>query len=164
MKQIPLTQGKIALVDDEDYEWLSQWSWFASRSRGAIWYAKRGVKRADGSWTTTYMHIEITGIKGTDHVNRDGLNNQRSNIRAATGTQQIANTGRRSDNTSGFRGVYRNNGRWGKPWFAKLVEGGHQVHLGFFNDSEDAGRAYDAAAIKHFGEFACLNFPERKVG
>lgn len=108
MKRIPLTQGKVALVSDEDYEYLMQWKWYARRA-GKTFYAGRHV-RLKLKQKVFHMHrviAERLGIlEAPDHKDRNGLNNQRSNLRAATISQNKANRGRNKNNTSGYKGVY----------------------------------------------------------
>jgi len=158
VKQITLTQGKVALVDDADYEWLSQWSWCALHYRGKcgdIWYAKRAVEKPKHK--TFLMHREIAArleLPEVDHKDHDGLNNQRFNLRPCTGTQNQGNRRKEPWRTSQFKGVsfYRQTGRW-----RVYVE---HTHVGFFKDEIEAACAYDAAAVQHLGEFAKLNFPK----
>lgn len=104
------------------------------------------------------MHNFISGYRSTDHRDRNGLNNQRANLRAATTAQNSRNTGLRANNSSGFKGVHATRGRWR----AVLRVDGRRHHLGYFATAEAAGRAYDAAAVDLCGEFAWLNFPERQ--
>lgn len=177
-KEIPLTRGKVSLVDAADYEWLMQWKWFARkevRSTGeCCWYARRnsavqnGVP-IEGKWSID-MHRAITGEPDgmdVDHEDGDGLNNQRWNLRIATHRQNTQNRTRlTSGKTSMFLGVCRSSSPWGKPWRAQIGIGemgpvrAKPVALGRFDSEEDAARAYDAAARLYFGEFAALNFPD----
>lgn len=156
MKQIPLTQGKVALVDDADFQHFNQWKWhyhhgYAERTEyiGGDGYKSKAV----------YMHNEImqppVGME-VDHRDGDGLNNQRYNLRNSTHAQNSTNRGKRSDNTSGYIGVYKyNNG-----WMAQLMKDGEYVLSKAFPTAIEAARARDKAAREHFGEFAILNFPE----
>ena len=111
MKEILLTQGKIAFVDDRDFEYLSQFSWYANFN-GYNWYATRKENRK-----TIYMHRVIMklhnpGFKGhIDHVDMNGFNNQYSNIRIATRSQNGANRRLQINNTSGYMGVSWNKQR-----------------------------------------------------
>ena len=157
MKKIPLTQGKVALVDDEDYEWLSQWKWNAYRDKG-VWYAKRQDWNG-GKERTIRMHREILGLKDpevpVDHRNHDGLDNQKSNLREASGNKNQSNMRKQADRSSRYKGV-----SWRKDnskWAAYIRNDGHLFHLGYFANEEDAAQAYNRAAIICFGEFAELN-------
>jgi hypothetical protein len=162
VKTIPLTQGQVALVDDADYEWLSAFNWYAWRRPGGTFYALRKVRDPRGGWTNLRMHRAILPDgPETDHRNRNSLDNQRHNLRPATRSQNMANIGRPKTSTSGFKGVgwHKASGKWA----AHICVEQHQHHLGLFSDAEAAARAYDKAAIESFGEFACLNFPDRQT-
>jgi hypothetical protein len=157
MRTISLTQGKTALVDDADFEWLSQWKWCA-RKNHAAWYALRNSSLKTGKARTILMHREISnpplGME-TDHKDHNGLNNQRHNLRVATHAQNMYNQ-RKRKGTSRFKGVcwHRNRHKWG----AHIRIGVRRIHLGYFVSEVEAAQAYDQAARKHFGEFASLNF------
>lgn len=152
MREIPLSQGKIALVDDGDYEALSQHKWTADFT-GKVWYAIRSVKK-NGKWTHVRMHqVILPNCERVDHKNGDGLDNQRSNLRPATHRQNLINS-RKRNVTSGFRGVDKPTIRWR----ARIVVNGVRHHLGMFDSKEAAGRAFDEANLKFNGEFARLNF------
>ncbi len=148
MKEIQLTRGKVALVDDEDFEYLNQWKWHALKGR-CTWYAVRSFPKGN----CIYMHrILFPGAVQVDHRAGSGLNNQRSsNLRPATGTQNQGNRGLDRDNRSGVKGVYWHK-KSGK-WMARVG----RVYVGIFENLTDAARAYNAAAQEHFGEFARLN-------
>ena len=149
MKTIPLTRGLVAKVDDADYGWLSKFKWYAQRTAPGIFYAARG----HGS----LMHREILpGASQVDHINQDKLDNQRHNLRAADSRKNKANIKRKKNNTSGFKGV-----SWNKRkgcWTADITSFGKHKYLGQFKVVSDAAKAYDDAAKKEFGEFACVNF------
>jgi hypothetical protein len=153
--EIPLTRGLVALVDDADADLLRRTSWHAIPGC-YTWYASRGIQRADGRSTTQLMHKMLTGWPRTDHINGDGLDNQRANLRPATAGQNVANA-RKGGGSSRFKGVswWKRSGRWQ----AYIMIDGHQAFLGHFDAEEDAARAYDAEARQLFGEFARLNFP-----
>lgn len=153
MKEIPLTQGKVALIDDEDFELVSQYKWHAHKNKN-VFYARSSM---DGENILLHRFILNTpdGIE-IDHKDRDGLNCTRENMRLATHTQNNANRGMLRNNTSGYRGVrfYKASGSWQS---AISVNAVHK-HLGYFDSPIEAARAYDEAAHELFGEFAQLNF------
>lgn len=160
MREIPLTQGKIAIVDDEDYERLSSHKWFVWVARG-VSYAGRHVyiKDADGKLKqqSILMHrvvADANGVGVVDHVNGDGLDNRRHNLRICTQQQNTANN-RRARGKSGFRGVYGHRNRWE----AKISHNRRMFHIGSFGSPEDAAIARDAVAKRINGKFAVLNFP-----
>lgn len=166
MAEIKLTQGKVAIVDDADLEWLSQWNWCVSKAgNGYCWYAVRGI-RVDGKHRIVKMHRQILDAKpgqGVDHRDGNGLNNQRANLRLATTAQNNANAPKRRGYggkpcISKFKGVGKSRSR-SNPWRAYITVAGRHIPLGSFPTQEMAAAAYDAAAILHFGVFANLNFP-----
>jgi hypothetical protein len=157
MRTIPLTKGKKALVDDCDYDYLMQWKWHAAV--GGQYAARR--QRAECR-AMVWMHRVVADRSGLecgnltiDHVDGNTRNNCRSNLRVATAAQNSANQRRRRDSASGFKGV-----SWHKQlkkWRAYIGLQRRHQHLGLFEDPHDAARAYNEAALKNFGEFACLN-------
>lgn len=157
MAEIPLTQGFVALLDDADLERvLAAGKWCVSVKKNTQ-YAVRAALKPDGRRTTIRMHNYITGWDFVDHINGNGLDNRRVNLRPATYLSNAHNVGRRAHNTSGYKGV-----TWharARKWRAQLVCDGEHIHLGFYADPLDAARAYDLAALHYFGEFAWTNFP-----
>ncbi len=167
MKEIILTQGKIALVDDEDYEKLSQMSWHAWYNKNNdAFYAHHSVYNKNKIPNIIRMHRYILGMKDgglhVDHINGNTLDNRKCNLRPATRSQNTTNTSKvRKDNVSGYRGVgkYFYNGY--KKWSAKIKKDGKTVHLGYFDSPEKAARAFDKAAKETYGEFCGkLNFED----
>lgn len=157
-REIPLTRGYGALVDDADYDLVvSAGCWCASVKPKTV-YAIRGARRPDGRGTTIRMHTLITGWPFVDHVNGDGLDNRRCNLRPASHATNARNVGLIASNTSGFKGVTWSTAA--DKWVAQIHVNKHRIHLGVFVDPVEAARAYDAAALIHFGEFARLNFPK----
>lgn len=148
-KLIPLTKGQFAIVDAADYEYLSQWKWTADK-KGKTFYAMRNKNKR-----MLHMHVELLGIKGVDHKDGNGLNNTRSNLRAATKSQNACNAPLQTNNTSGFKGVC-----WhikGAAWRACITIMKKQKHIGIFKNKKLAAMAYDKAALVHFGEFEKTN-------
>ncbi len=157
VKKIPLTQGKFAIVDAVDFEYLSQWKWHAAKSRpthrGSAWYARRTGTRKEN----LYMHNDVVLNAGWesgeyDHKDGDGLNNQRNNLRPCTHSQNNANRAKWGGTTSAYKGVSRCVSR--NSWEARLG----RKFLGRFEYEVDAALAYDQAAKLAFKEFARLNF------
>lgn len=147
-------------IDDGDADDLSRHKWVAiPKGRGGGFYAGRTAGR-----TTIYMHRQILDARSgqiVDHINGNGLDNRRSNLRFVTAGQNAANSA--PGGASGYRGVEKHYGRK-KPWRARIVKDGRPRYLGIFETAEAAARAYDAAAKEHYGEFARLNFPDQNKG
>ena len=161
-RKIPLTQGKFAIVDPEDYQELSKYNWYAVRSpRG--FYAVRTVftKKARVVRKTVGMHRVILNApegKFIDHINHNGLDNRKSNLRICTIQQNIWNMRKQKSNcASKYKGV-----TWRKDidkWQARVVCGGKVFSCGHFEDEKAAAAAYDKKAKELFGEFAAPNLP-----
>jgi hypothetical protein len=152
MKRVPLTQGKYAIVDNIDYDYLMQWKWC---------YAKYALHHDCVSKKNIFMHVVIAERMGLDtsqeidHHNQNKLDNQRRNLRPASERQQRGNTGLQKNNKSGYKGV-----SWHKQsakWQAVIRVAGKLKHLGCFDNQREAAEAYNKAAKKHFGKFAWLN-------
>ncbi len=151
-------------MDPADYERLRKYEWFACKRRnGDSFYSKGyGTDKRTGKGKPVYMHQVILKVcKGmvVDHINNDGMDNRRSNLRAATYSQNMCNREKRSGAyTSKYKGICRNKEK-GK-WRARIRFEGKIIHLGYFHSEIEAAKARDRAARKYHGEFACLNFPE----
>lgn len=156
-QELSLTRGLIAQVDAADYERVAAVPWVAKPNLSKTgeqcgWYAYRTVARR-----TVYLHRYITQAPQhlvVDHINGDGLDNRRCNLRLCTIGQN--NAARRTAGASGLRGVEK----VGTRWRAYIGHNRRNLHLGSFASSEAAARAYDAAALEAYGEFARLNFPD----
>lgn len=156
MKRIPVNNGKhYAIVDDDDYEYLSEYKWYAAGSRkdyACRQFQKNRVKHY------VYMHREIMQApkdKVVDHINGDTLDNRKSNLRICTVTENSRNSRKSKSNTTGYKGVHyykaRNN------YSARIRVDGKDIHLGYFKTPEEAHVAYSTAANIYFGEFARLS-------
>lgn len=130
MKQIKLTQDKVALVDDKDFDWLNQWKWYFDSSTG---YATRKDPNK------VYLHRLINNTpqgKQTDHINRDRLDNRRENLRTVTPTLNMQNSSTRNTNKSGFKGIWFWKQR--NKWEVSITANYKKIHLGLFKDIKDA--------------------------
>lgn len=158
MKEIPLTRGYVVLVDDEDYEVVSKWNWYVNLSKnGRICYANRQY-RYQGKQVMVAMHRQIMNApKGrhVDHVDGDGLNNQKINLRFCSHRQNCSNQ-RKPEGRKGYKGVYKK----GRKWTVGLTHKGAFHYLGLYTCRQAAAREYDKLAKLLFGKFANLNFPE----
>jgi len=154
-KRIPLTQEQFTIVDDADFKWLNQWKWHY-QSKG---YAARSVQK-NGKTRLILMHRAILGVPAgmySDHINGDRLDNRRMNLRICTNSQNSMNRRKRSGCSSIYKGVY-----WEKAinkWRARIKLHGKRKDIGYFDDEQEAARAYDQAALELFGKFAQLNYP-----
>lgn len=160
MREIPLSQGQVAIVDDADYEWLSEYKWYATLRPYGNCYAFRTIYK-NGRCRSRFMHREIMNVRRgqvIDHANGDGLDNRRCNLRIASQSQNIAHSRMHCNNTSGYRGVSWDAAN--RKWHSQVTIDGRRLHLGFFTDPKEAARAYDKATLEHFGKFARLNFPQ----
>jgi hypothetical protein len=157
IRQIPLTQGRVALVDDADYAWLSQWKWCYADNGNGKGYAIR-YEYTGGKPRRIAMHRLIMSAPQNmkvDHQDGDGLNNTRSNLRLCTNTQNLHNKRKQQNTSSRYKGVYLFRNRW----TARISVNKKLIFPGQFDTEEQAAQTYDAAASKHFGAFARLNFP-----
>jgi hypothetical protein len=175
-RKIPLTQGKYAIVDPDDYQRLAKYKWRLCKTKGKnTLYAERSIRLQTGRYSRILMHRQVLNPSETrnprrtrvtgherpatnlviDHINRNGLDNREANIRPATVAQNAWNSRKRNPHSK-YKGI----------WFAKdkqkfracITANGKRHHLGYFADEISAAKAYDEAAKKYHGEFAVLNF------
>ena len=154
MKEIPLTQNRTALVDEGDFESLSKYTW-----RFSAGYAVRSVKIPKTHKNRTiYMHRQVLKVVNgeiCDHKNGNGLDNRKENLRRCTVAENCRNRNISTRNKSGHKGV-----SWQKRerrWYAQICVNGRTKTLGYFKDKSLAAQSYNEAAVKYFGEFACVN-------
>jgi hypothetical protein len=150
MKKIELAKGYFAFLDDDDYEKLSKYCWYlGGNGHGGLYVARKT------QGTTIYMHREILGSPDSliDHINRNGLDNRKSNLRLCTRSQNLYNRCKTVKNKCGYKGVRKIY----KGWQANIWLNGKQIYLGHYSTAKDAAIAYNEAAKKYHGEFALLN-------
>lgn len=161
MKEIELTKGYKALVDDRDYEWLSNWKWSANDDGKGNIRAMRMESAGDGKLRNVKMHRAIAERHGLDtsryidHRDRNSLNNQLDNLRAASHAQNNCNRKKKEGCSSKYKGVYWRTDTL--KWQAYFKSNGRYFYLGCFDCEIDAANAYNDAVIKYHGEFAILN-------
>ncbi len=154
-RTIELTRGFVTTVEERDYERLSQHKWRVCMNNG-LNYAKRDKpKDENGKRSIEYMHREILIVKlgrpltkkeMTDHINKDGLDNRRANLRVCSPRESTVHTGSRRGSSSQYKGVSWNKNR--QKWEAKITYRGKRIFLGYFTDEKEAARAYDKMAKK----------------
>lgn len=162
MKEIKLSQGKVALIDDEDFIWLSQWKWCANKNRNTFYVVRHThVSETGLPRTLLLMHRLILEKHGllqpgheVDHINGDGLNNQKYNLRSVTPRQNLQNRVNGCKKSSQFPGVDWTKQR--NKWRSRIQINGKQKHLGYFDKEEDAALAYIVEIKKLKEEVLCL--------
>lgn len=158
MLQIKLNDNKSVLVDRKDFEKLINYKWTYKDG-----YAVRFVGKVRNGRKCLYMHRSILDAsKGmeVDHINGDGLDNRRSNLRLCTRKENSRNTKIHKHNTSGYKGVvrYYRGGKLTGKWLAQIIVDGKKIYGNSYKRKEAAAKAYDSLAKKYFGKFASLNF------
>ena len=160
--KIPIGQGRFAKADPEDYIWLSQFRWRIKLNKNAA-YAFRSLTR-NGKTRRIYMHRELMKTPAQlvcDHINHNGLDNRKSNLRNCTGSENRRNRRGGKNASSRYKGVHYH--KLHRKFSASIKHNGKQRHLGHFISEKEAGKAYDEQAGEVFGEFAYLNFPGKCV-
>lgn len=162
MKQIKLTQGQYALVDDEDYEDLNKQNWCVAYTN--VYRAVGYSKRVNGERTTIHMSRVIMNAKKgemVDHRNHNTLDNRKNNLRICTNSQNQMNSLPQENGASKYKGVHWRKNR--KHWMARIMVSGKEMYIGSFDNEISACHAYDEKAKELFGKFAYLNFEGEKV-
>jgi len=157
MKTIELTQGKVTTVDDDMYSYLMQWKWYARKGTNTF-YAERN---SGGIFSRRCFSIHRVVMDApdnmlVDHIDGNGLNNCRSNLRVCTHSENMKNSQKHSNNTSGYKGVAWDEEN--KKWRAHIMVNRKHIQLGRFSTPEEAARVYDVAAKLYHGKFAKTNF------
>lgn len=154
--KVPLTKGQFAIIDVEDLDIVKDFYWQASLNKAAnIFYAHRGAKHGDSENFGRQMHRIIMKAPKhmiVDHINHNGLDNRRCNLRFATPSENTTNRRTAKNTKSGLKGAYAVHNRW----YSRIVVEGKDTYLGMFETAEEAHTAYCEAALKHHKEFACL--------
>lgn len=153
MRKIRLSRGLDALIDDCDYELVSKYKWYAMpRDKAGKYHAATAI-----CGDTYFMHRLILGVNNpnqiVDHVDNDGLNNQRHNLRVGTQLTNAYHRPKRGDSRLRYKGISRNGNKWG----AQIKVNRKRIWLGVFDTDVEAAIAYNEAAVKYHGEYAFLN-------
>jgi len=158
-RRIPLTRGKYAIVDPEDYERLNKHKWHTNIGRNTCYAVRTAFK--DGKRIHTKMHRVIINAPRhllVDHINHNGLDNRKANLRTATIAQNNVNRAsyKTKNSPSKYKGVYWS--KRDKKWQVQICHNNKRKHIGQFDNEIQAAKAYDEAAKKYHKEFAVLNF------
>jgi hypothetical protein len=163
-RKIPLTQGKFAIVDPEDYERLSKYKWHLAKGLTGSYAARWQRIRPGGPRKKIWMHRQVIAVSEhllCDHVNGNGLDNRNANLHPATVSQNLCNCPKRKSKTrSKYKGLEYDKIQ--RKWKARIQYNGRKIYLGSFTGEIDAAKAYDKKAKVLVGEFARFNFPQNE--
>jgi hypothetical protein len=157
MREIPLTQSKVALVDDEDFNYLNQWNWCINKDVRTLYAFKGKSQNSNKASSMHQLLVSVPEGMEIDHINHNGLDNRKENLRVCTHAENIHNQRTQNRNkTSQFKGVC-----WmekSKRWRARIKVNMEFIYLGSFISEIKAALAYDKASKKYYGDFSCTNF------
>jgi hypothetical protein len=159
-KEIPLTKGKVAIVDDEDFEELSKYKWRFSSTEYAVRHTTVNGKKCQFRMHRVVMNLGGSQLE-VDHINHNTLDNRKSNLRICTHAENSRFSRKQSNNKSGYKGVCWS--KRDKKWLATIYRPSGNNYIGLFSTPEEAAMAYDREAKILFGEFAYLNFPNQEA-
>lgn len=154
MKKITLTQNQVALVDNSDFEELNKYKWFANKLGNTFYAVRTSKKDSEGKTKTILMHrVIMSNPEGfdVDHIDSNGLNNQKKNLRVCTHSENTRNRGVQKNSTSKLKGVTWN--KTGKKWQSQIKVEGKYIYLGIFEDKIEAYEAYCKACVKYHGDY-----------
>lgn len=158
MKEIALTRNRVAIVEDADFEVLNKYKWAVLITKTTC-YAIRSKRLKGGGKKYYYMHREIMGVTDrrirVDHIDHNGLNNSRNNLRVCNASQNAANSRSRLNSSSKYLGVFFDKSR--NKWAVRITKDYKTINIGRFKTEEEAAHAYNQYAIQVHGAFANIN-------